>query len=323
MADNDRELNGEACALVTVDGHSSATKEAVSEIRGNLRDQGVGITDYPSSPMNLKLKEMITAAKKYSVADSAVQFFEDDLPDREEKYAERMTGVLAQTGAVIVWAGGKLKASFVSNLKAEYVKQGSPGEEIPSDELAEKLAGPAGLPSYLVHQGLDQERIHPQVVRKVQDILDPLVNGRITVFRPPDTALIQSGTLKLAADWQPYQASAEPRAVRFPSTARKYLIVVSIGHGGDDGTTFFPPVGSVPPGKIAEGLGTPADAAIVIPLQCFPQKAVDLWRAITVISGNTTSESIPQLAESDDLEMMEWVGSDLNDVILEWIGKLA
>lgn len=309
---------------MTVDGYDDPRPEVLTKIRNALREScGVQITDYPSSPMNILVTELILSRKKYDTLGVADEIFQKELPYAEDEYKEQADKVLEQAGVVIVWAGGKLSELYVSQLRAAYQELGSPGVDGLTPEVIEIMARDVRLPRDLVAQALDQERMFPSVARQATTVFRTFVADRIVVYRPPDTSLIQAGHLDLPPEWLPYEVSKPTRSVRFPTPQRKYLIFLSIGHGGDDGSTYFPPVGSQLPASIADGLQTRADAFLALPLQCFPQQSVDLWRTVRVVSDDTRAESMSSREALGDVEMLWWAQSNLPTEIVRWVDTLV
>jgi hypothetical protein len=308
---------------MTVDGYSEPRPETLAKIRRALRSLGIEITDYPSSPMNILVTELILSPKKYDTLGVANEILDKNLPEEEERYQARADHVLAQTGVVVLWAGGKLSELYVSRLRAAYQALGSPGIDGLTPEVVDVMARAAGLPRDPVQQALDQERMFPSVARAATGVFDRFVADRTIVYRPPDIALVQAGHLDLPPEWRPYEASRPTRSVRFPTPQRKYLMFLSIGHGGDDGSTYFTPVGSLMPVRIAEGLETRADAFLAMPLQCFPQQAVDVWRTVTVVSDDTRAESMQFREAVGDVEMLNWVRDKLFDAVVRWVDTLV
>lgn len=123
---------------------------------------------------------------------------------------------------------------------------------------------------------------------------------------------------------QPYQFSTVHRtiSVPVPQPTPGHLIVITIGHGSQDGRTLFPPVGTVSPQVLANGIVPAPGAALVVPLQCYPTQSVQGWQAVAGWA-NVTSVSIPHLNESNDAEMLAWISDHLHGVIDAWFDDLA
>ncbi|QQQ77348.1 hypothetical protein IOD16_02000 [Saccharothrix sp. 6-C] len=311
---------------MTVDGVSQVGAEGVRRLRASLNEVGVAISDHLPSPMNQFLVASITSNIEHLTRDADFIDRFERLQGREDAYVQALDAKVAQTRAVIVWSGGKLSQNYVNRLRAAYAAL-DPGMRVDADrnqDVPRTIAGDA-LPDHLAAQGLDQERIHPEAVREVRRLLAGFVGDRITVHVPPDTALIRPpAELRFPEGAVAYRATAQPKSVTFPGAhaAPTYLVLVTIGHGGRGGTTFFPPAGGLVPQVIAQGLPAARQAALCVPLQCFPQDGVREWQAVRGWSPNITAVSIPTLDESHDAEMSAWVEENLHDTVQNWFYTL-
>ncbi|MEV1121434.1 hypothetical protein AB0I91_40800 [Actinosynnema sp. NPDC049800] len=311
---------------MTVDGVADATEADLAGLRDKLRDREVYITNLPRSPMNLLLVELVNERVAHRTSDPALIRRFTPLNDAELEYDGRRTEIIGETGAIVVWAGGKVSQNYVTRFRRKYVEV---DKELRTNHAkTEELAGLVadGVPSRVPHQVLDQEVIHPEAMVEVQRVLAEFVEDRITFCVPPDDALVHlPDEVPLPDGARPYQFSTAPKSITVPvpRPTPKYLIVITIGHGSDDGQTFFPPVGTVTAQVLADGLGPAPDAALCVPLQCFPMQSVNAWQGVAGWSAKITSASIPHLNESNDAEMLAWIRAHLADEIAKWFDGLV
>lgn len=311
---------------MTVDGVADATEADLAGLRDKLRDREAFITNLARSPMNRLLVELVNDRAAHRTSDPAFVRRFTALNDAELEYDGTHTEIVGATGAIVVWAGGKVSQAFVTRFRRKYVEV---DKELRTNHAkTEELAGliSDGVPHRVAHQVLDQEVIHPEAMVEVQRVLEGFVEDRITFCVPPDDALVHlPDEVPLPDGALRYQFSTAQKTITVPvpRPVPKHLIVITIGHGSDDGRTFFPPVGSVTPQVLANGLGPAPDAALCVPLQCYPMQSVNAWQGVAGWSAKITSASIPHLNESSDAEMLDWIRAHLADEITKWFHELV
>ncbi|MEU4765333.1 hypothetical protein AB0H12_18950 [Actinosynnema sp. NPDC023794] len=276
--------------------------------------------------MNRLLVELVEERAAHRTSDPAFIRRFAGLNDAELEYDARHTEIVGATGAIVVWAGGKVSQAYVTRFRQKYVVVDKElrTDRVKNAELAVLVAG--DVPANVAHQVLDQEVIHPEAMVEVRRVLEDFVDDRITFCVPPDDALVHlPDEVPLPDGARPYQFSTAQKtiAVPVPHPVPRHLIVITIGHGSDDGRTFFPPVGSVTPQVLANGLGPAPDAALCVPLQCYPMQSVNAWQGVAGWSAKITAASIPHLNESSDAEMLDWIRAHLADEIAKWFHELV
>ncbi|MEU4448116.1 hypothetical protein AB0K14_23800 [Actinosynnema sp. NPDC050801] len=310
---------------MAVDGITTATEESLERLRLKLQDKEIDINNHRRSPMNRLLVTLIGEAAAHSLKDPTVLQRFTDLNDAEFAYSEDRARIVGGTHAIVIWAGGKLAQKYLPPMRRKYVQadQALRTNRASTEQLAGLIYD--GVPVHVAHQALDQEWIHPDAMRQVQEVLAEFVDDRITFHVPPDDSLIRlPNESNLPPGARPYQFSTAQRTITVPvpQPTPGHLIVITIGHGSSDGLTLFPPVGTVSPQVLANGIVPAPGAALVVPLQCYPMQSVQGWNAVTGWA-NVTSVSIPHLNESNDAEMIAWISGNLYGVIDAWFDDLA
>ncbi|MES1159337.1 MAG: hypothetical protein ABUM51_01135 [Bacteroidota bacterium] len=219
-----------------------------------------------------------------------------------------------RTQAVILWAGSALTDHRIGPLRDAYKKlyPGQPlrgqGEmDAEARELEEKIVFDGlRLNKFEIQQALEQESIHTEVIftvcRKLLALgLEPVV------IRPPDSSLIDPGAIQ-HLPWAPLGAKID-----LPPTHN--TILITVGHGSSAGETNIPSATLADFTKITGLLKTSGVESVVlyIPLQCYPQQAVDKGR-----SAGVSSVSINSRERSDDGEMKRWIEANLQQEIIQW-----
>jgi hypothetical protein len=311
---------------MTVDGVTQANEKSLKRLRLKLQDREAYISSHLPSPMNRLLVTLIGEAAAHSLTDPAIVRRFTALNDDEFAYGERRDGIIEDTHAIVVWAGGKLGQRLVPPLRRKYVQadQALRTHRAQTEQLAGLIFD--GVPVHVAHQVLDQEWIHLDAMRLVQGLLQEFIGDRITLHVPPDDSLVRlPNESNLPRGAQPYQFSTAQRTVTVPvpQPTPGHLIVITIGHGSSDGLLFFPPVGTVSPQVLANGISPAPGAALVVPLQCYPMQSVQGWQTVAGWAANITSVSIPHLNESDDSEMLGWIEAHLANEITKWFDELV
>jgi hypothetical protein len=305
---------------MSLDQIDEVTEQNMVTLRQNLRDLGVdAITNLPLSPMNIRIAQLVRGAEHRNTAEGEILEQFERMAAAERRYAAAPDGIMGNTRAVLIWSGGKLNQDYVGRLRAAYLRlNAATRTDILQSQSVAKTIADGILPEHLAQQGLDQENIHPEAMRDTARILTEFVGDRISVFIPPDNALIRLTTeLRLPANAVPYQVAHN--SVAFPNVpANQYLIVVTIGHGSDQGLAWFPPVRGVAPQAVAGALPAPQHAALCVPLQCYPQQSRARWQAVRHWAPNITVKTLDNLAESTDAEMVVWITNHLRVTIADW-----
>ncbi|ONI81478.1 hypothetical protein ALI144C_19315 [Actinosynnema sp. ALI-1.44] len=229
---------------------------------------------------------------------------------------------------VVVWAGSNLTDFQISKLRHVYESKRLSGFDDDTERLAREMFDRVRLDDADheneimknafgvsgVQQAMDQEMIHAEVTSTVQMILLSRFED-VVVFRPDDGLFLRRAKADVEEAWMPFNDLAQVRdGLRDSGAANRPVVLVTIGHGGPQGHTHFPAKGMLTQQQISSGLAVPTDAnTLYIPLQCYPQKAVEQWRQL-----GGKSVSINNTGRSDDSEMKQWIHDRLETDIAKW-----
>jgi len=314
-----------------VEGIREATPENMKKLHAMLTGVGVTISDDLNSKRNLKLRDMILAQERYGISDVIEAF--GNLPDEQVRVSAapqpsaQVSMPRQDAAGVIIWAGGKLSDFYIEKLRAEYLKLGQQVQRGDTGQLATILyqrvviePDPSGNETRkaalgdpdAIHQALDQELIHADAVARTEKILSDF--GKVTVYRPQDAFFIRPDLQNFPGSWKVYNPRPSDSAPLLGTglDMSKKTILVSIGHGYNDGSIAFPSLGLVSQMKIADMLAlADTENVLRIPLQCYPYQAVSAWPGVAV--------SIDSKERSDDLEMQHWIKTQLAAQVKQWL----
>ncbi len=317
---------------MSVNGLNQATDQNVLSLRTELAKVGLLVSADPTSARNVRLRELIVSKTRYEIGD--VVDILADLPDEEANDLEIEQGPQprADTLAVIIWAGTQLTGFQIARLRDVYtglgaeVKHGftEPLSRIlcdrvtldPEHKVNEQMKGFMGGGNG-VHQALDQELSHAKATSQCVDILSGIA-GEVLVYRPIDDFFIRFDLQQIPGNWRPYGPTQAEPLIAPPLDASKKIILLTIGHGHPQGHTSFPGRGLKSQPEIADMLGQTSRQPTVfrIPLQCYPQAAVESW------PGQGGAASIDNPDRSDDNEMENWIRDNLESAVTEWLSNL-
>lgn len=231
--------------------------------------------------------------------------------------------------AFVVWAGSNLTAFQIAGLRALYEQEGFTKYDGDTEVLAGKLFAALRLDpdeetnaimksfgAGGVHQALDQEMIHAEVVSEVQnELVGEGSFADVEVFRPADALFIRQAEVDLQQHWKSYDGLEEIKQTFGVPSPGDRRVVVTIGHGFPTGQTHFPSQGLLTQKEISEALGcAPDKGTYYIPLQCYPSVAMQNWRDL-----GGDSVSIANQGRSDDGEMRRWVEKSLAKSVHSWL----
>ncbi len=287
--------------------YRQATSQNLKILRSELRAISVAMLENDRAPRSVRLAGIVVANKRselYEVVDE-LDVIAEPLP-----------------AAVVIWAGSLLTSELTGELHAAYQGNFDALKNLDTEIMAGRLAQLVGQSNTWqglvpvpadVHQALDQEISHAQIMLAMEEILK-LTASPVTVYRPPTTFFIRPEKQDFPNHWSVYGTGHQP-LIAPPIDPAVKTVLITVGHGSSAGRTHFPSAGLQPQTWIRDQVGLTVSIAnaLCIPLQCFPQAAVHEW---TNLGG--TSVSINAVGKSDDVGMAQYVNEQLIPQIGTW-----
>ena len=318
---------------MSVNGLSEVNEQNLRSIRKALAESGILVSADPASPRNARLQQLILSKTRYAISDAAMELaaLDDEEAEDLEPQQEQEPPPLADTAAVIIWAGTQLTSFQIARLQDVYARLGIPVRHGLTDALAQALCNQVTLDNEpavnqqfknfmggadAVQQALDQELIHAEVIGTCEAMLSRIA-AQVTVYRPADALFIRFELQHLPGHWRIYGPADDQQLISQALDASKKTILLTIGHGDPYGRTNFPSRGLKSQPEIAGLLGPVSISPTTyrIPLQCYPQKAVTTWE------GKGGAASIPNDGPSHDNEMKAWIRDHLENTLRQWLAK--